>query len=54
MIDKKNSGLVIFAFLNIGIGIMVYAGLMVLWQLVMSIIFTILIIYIGKRRNSIS
>ena len=51
MLDDNNSGLVIFCFLNIGLGIMVYAGLIPLWMLVMSIIFTVLIIYIGKRRS---
>lgn len=53
MIDENNSGLVIFAFLNIGLGIMVYAGLAELWQLVLCIIFTIFIVYMGKRGATI-
>lgn len=52
MIDEKNSGLVIFAFLNIGLGIMIYAGLAEIWQLVMCMIFTIFLIYLAKRGNT--
>lgn len=52
MIDDKNSGLVIFAFLNIGLGIMVYAGLAEMWQLILCMIFTIILIFLGKRGNN--
>ena len=54
MIDENNSGLVIFAFLNIGLGIMVYAGLAEMWQLFLSMIFTIILIFLGKRGNPTS
>lgn len=42
-LDEQNNGLVIFAFLNIGLGIMVYAGLIEFWVLVLSLMFTILL-----------
>ena len=46
--DSKNSGLVIFVFLNIGLGIMVYANLIEFWVLVLSIMFTILLACMNK------
>ena len=52
MLDKNNSGLVIFCFLNIGLGIMVYAGMAQPWFMVLSMIATIIFIYLGKRRGS--
>lgn len=49
MTSKNNSGLVIFAFLNIGLGIMVYAGMVEIWQLILCMITTVLLIYVGKK-----
>lgn len=54
MIDERNSGLAIFAFLNIGLGIMVYAGLAEVWQLILCMIATVVLVYLGKRGGGIS
>lgn len=48
-LDSNNSGLVIFAFLNIGLGIMVYANLIEFWVLVLSLMFTIVIVFLNRR-----
>lgn len=53
MVDDNNSGLVIFAFLNIGLAVMVYAGVVELWMLILSVIFTIFLIFLAKRGNSV-
>jgi len=52
MIDENNSGLVIFAFLNIGLGIMVYAGLAEVWQLILCMITTVVLVYMGRKRGA--
>lgn len=52
ILSDDSSGLVIFAFLNIGLGIMVYAGLAEVWFLVLSMIATIIFICVGKSSNS--
>ena len=48
-LDDRSSGLVIFAFLNIGLGIMVYAGLIEFWVLILSLIFTLVLIFLNVR-----
>lgn len=48
-LDDENSGLVIFVFLNIGLGIMVYAGLVEFWVLIISLMFTLLIIFLNRK-----
>lgn len=55
LLDKQNSGLVIFVFLNIGFALMVYGGLIELWILVLNLIFTIILVYIRiKTGGSVS
>ncbi|GAF99587.1 unnamed protein product [marine sediment metagenome] len=47
--DENNSGLVIFVFLNVGLGIMAYGGFVEFWVLILSLIFTILIVFLNIR-----
>ena len=51
-LDDRSSGLVIFTFLNIGLGIMVYAGLVEFWVLILSLIFTIVLIFLNIKGGS--
>lgn len=48
-LDDENSGLVIFVFLNIGLGVMVYAGLVEFWVLILSLMFTLIIIFLNRK-----
>lgn len=47
--DEDASGMVIFAFLNIGLTIMVYAGLVEFWVLILSLMFTVLLLFMNRR-----
>ena len=47
--DDNHSGLLIIVFLNIGFTVMVYAGLIQTWILILNVLFTILILYLSMK-----
>lgn len=48
LLDKHQTGLVIFAFLNIFFGIMVYSGLLEVWVMILNLIATVFFIFLTK------
>lgn len=52
--DDNNTGLLIILFLNIGFVVMVYAGMIEIWILILNLIFSIFIIYIASKARGIN
>lgn len=52
--DDNNTGLLIILFLNIGFVVMVYAGMIEIWILILNLIFSIFIIYIVSKARGIN
>jgi len=51
VLDNDSSLFSIFAFLNIGLVLMVYAGLLEIWTVILNMIITFMLIIFGGRKN---